>query len=116
MDMNTLTPPSFTTDTLSLRIAGMSCEACVHHVTRALEGTSGVVDVHVDLASSTAHLVVEPARVHVEDLILAVSHAGYAAHRADAPAKDGLDVPDLPDPYSRAGGCCRTRPGRPAGH
>lgn len=112
MDMNTLISP-LTTDTLSLRIAGMSCEACVRHVTRALEGISGVLDVQVDLTTGTAVLVVEPARVHVDDLILAVSHAGYSARPAGAPAKDG---PDAPDPYSRAGGCCSTRRGRAAGH
>lgn len=106
--MNTLTPPSFTTDTLSLRIAGMSCGACVCHVTRALEGISGVVDVQVDLASATATLTVEPTRIRVEDLIRAVSEAGYSARQTDPATSDDSN---MPDPYSRAGGCCRTRRG-----
>lgn len=84
----------------------MSCGACVRHVTRALEGISGVVDVQVDLASATATLTVEPTRIRVEDLIRAVSVAGYSARQTDPATRD-----DPNDPYSRAGGCCRTRRG-----
>jgi len=85
----------------------MSCEACVRHVTRALDGMSGVLNVRVDLESATALLTVEPERVDVEDLIRALSQEGYAARAADTPN----DNPPAPDPYSRAGGCCRSRRG-----
>ena len=40
--------------TTTLRIAGMSCGACVRHVTRALDGITGVVHVDVDLQRGQA--------------------------------------------------------------
>ena len=40
--------------TATLRIAGMSCGACVRHVTRAIEGMNGVVHVDVDLQTNQA--------------------------------------------------------------
>ena len=42
-------PPQGMAQTTTLRIAGMSCGACVRHVTRAIEGMNGVVHVDVDL-------------------------------------------------------------------
>jgi cation transport ATPase len=40
--------------TTTLSIAGMSCGACVRHVTKALDGMTGVVHVDVDLRANQA--------------------------------------------------------------
>ncbi|BCS35695.1 hypothetical protein TBR22_A49290 [Luteitalea sp. TBR-22] len=84
----------------------MSCDACVRHVTRALDGIAGVVDVNVDLDTARAIVTTEPGRVRVEELILAIEHAGYGAR---AVVTGDAAASELPDPYARAGGCCRTR-------
>ena len=40
--------------TIRLSIVGMSCGACVRHVTTALNGLTGVVHVDIDLSKSEA--------------------------------------------------------------
>lgn len=57
----------------------MSCGACVRHVTRALEGMSGVVHVEVDLRANQATVEHLPALVDVIALIAAIHDAGYSA-------------------------------------
>ena len=47
-------PDTAQLQTTTLSIDGMSCGACVPHVTKALEGLSGVVHVHVDLRRNQA--------------------------------------------------------------
>ena len=37
--------------TTSLDIAGMSCDACVRHISRALDGMNGVINVDVNLSA-----------------------------------------------------------------
>jgi copper chaperone len=60
---------------IALKISGMSCGACVSHVTKALQNVAGVRTASVDLASQTA-------RVEGEDLVStalvsAVEEEGY---------------------------------------
>ena len=65
--------------TTRLSIVGMSCGACVRHVTRALDGLTGVVRVDVDLSKNEAvvdHLL---ERVNETGLIATNSDAGYHA-------------------------------------
>ncbi|WP_338115082.1 heavy-metal-associated domain-containing protein [Thiocapsa imhoffii] len=59
-----------------IAISGMSCQHCVRAVTEALEATAGVEQVVVDLAAGTAE-VQGPAAA--EDVLAAVSAAGYEA-------------------------------------
>ncbi|MDR1412041.1 MAG: cation transporter, partial [Spirochaetaceae bacterium] len=40
----------------TLRIDGMSCEHCVHHVTEALKGVAGVSSAKVDLEKKSAEV------------------------------------------------------------
>jgi copper chaperone CopZ len=62
---------------ITLRISGMSCQNCVHHVTDALKAVNGVTDVVLDLVSGNA--VVEHTGVRTDLLIKAVNDAGYEA-------------------------------------
>ena len=74
----------------TLRIAGMSCGACVRHVTRALDGMTGVVHAQVDLRTNEAIVEHLPGYVDAEALIAAVRDAGYEA--GIARTVDDLDV------------------------
>jgi copper chaperone CopZ len=101
-------PPDVRTTTLS--IAGMSCGACVRHVTRALDGMTGVVHAQVDLRTNEAIVEHIPARVDAAALIAAVRDAGYEASIART-----VDDRDLmarrPEASSACGcGCCGGEP------
>jgi P-type Cu+ transporter len=70
-------PPDVRTTTLS--IAGLSCGACVRHLTRALDGMTGVVHAQVDLRTNEAIVEHIPGYVDGAALIAAVEDAGYKA-------------------------------------
>lgn len=62
-----------------LRVEGMSCDSCAEHVTRALKGVPGVVEVDVPgWRSARAEVMAEPD-VLDEALVRAVEAAGYRA-------------------------------------
>lgn len=67
-------------ETLNLKISGMSCGACVGHVSRALQTTPGVTNAIVDLDSHSAR--VEGDNLDVEQLKAAVEEEGYEAEVA----------------------------------
>ncbi len=70
-----------TETTETLNIAGMSCGACVGHVTRALQGLDGVQAAAVSLEDKRAVVTYDPARVQVPQMIEAVAEEGYEAAR-----------------------------------
>lgn len=63
------------TETLTVR--GMSCGACVGHVTRALEGLEGVQSAQVDLQAEQAVVTYDPARVGPAQMREAAAEEGY---------------------------------------
>lgn len=78
--------------TTHLNISGMTCGACVGHVTRALTSVPGVDKVDVSLTENVADIRFDEARVSLEALRTAIRSAGY-------------DVASTP--VKRApGGCC----------
>ena len=75
-------------------VSGMTCAACVHHVTGAIGAVPGVSGVSVNLASATAAVTHLPGAVTPDALAAAVADAGYhldtlniADHDADATAR-----------------------------
>lgn len=62
-------------ETIELSVNGMMCEMCVKHVTKALEGVSGVANVSVSLKEKSA--VVTGENLSKDALIKAVVDAGY---------------------------------------
>ncbi len=66
--------------TTELKVEGMMCEACVGHVSKALQGVPGVRDVDVDLAAGRATVQHEGAQIPA--LIEAVDEEGYQAQAA----------------------------------
>lgn len=65
----------------TLKVSGMSCEACVGHVTNALQNVAGVERAVVDLASNSA-VVKHDVAVSSAQLIAAVVEDGYHAEVA----------------------------------
>ena len=72
--MDQITPPQF----FDLDITGMTCASCVARVEKTLGRVAGVQNVTVNLAAETAHLQAGPG-TRIEDLLIAVERAGYAA-------------------------------------
>ena len=70
------------TSRIELAIGGMTCPACVRHVTRALDGVADVKNVEVDLAAKRA-TIIALGGVHVTSLVAAVEEAGYTAQPLD---------------------------------
>lgn len=60
----------------TLKIDGMSCEHCAHHVTEALQGVTGVSSAKVDLKGNSAE-VEHGDSVSPDALKAAVEEAGY---------------------------------------
>ncbi len=93
--------------TTLLSVGGMSCGACVRHVTGALDGMTGVVHVDVDLQNQQATVEHVPDWVDESSLIAAINHAGYQA-KVTAGGIQGDDVS-----RTASGGCssgCGCRP------
>ena len=65
---------------LNLKISGMSCGACVSHVTRALQNVPGVSSALVDLQSQSA--CVEGQNLDLARIQDAVEEEGYQAQLA----------------------------------
>ena len=66
-----------TQDRITLPISGMTCAACVSHVSHALEEVPAVSDVSVSLASEKATIAIHDTSLQVGDLLAAVEDAGY---------------------------------------
>jgi copper chaperone len=91
--------------TTRLSIVGMSCGACVRHVTTALNGLTGVVHVDVDLPKNEAvvdHLL---DRVNETGLIAAIDAAGYQASVVASNAEPA-DLQSPTAPARRSTSCC----------
>ena len=67
-------------ETLDLKISGMSCGACVGHVTRALQSAPGVSSAVVDLATQSAR--VQGQGLDLRQLQELVEEEGYEAQPA----------------------------------
>ena len=65
--------------TETLDVQGMSCGACVGHVTRALQALDGVQSAQVSLQDKQAVITYDPARVQVAQMVEAVAEEGYEA-------------------------------------
>jgi copper ion binding protein len=74
-------PASFTRETVSLPIEGMTCASCVGRVERALRSVAGVLDASVNLATERAEVRLAKL-VSRTELIRAVAAAGYTVSAA----------------------------------
>lgn len=68
---------TMTTEVVTIGIRGMTCGSCQRRVQHAIRGVPGVVDASVDLASATATVRFDHARIPSGALAEAVREAGY---------------------------------------
>ena len=66
-----------TRERITVPITGMTCAACVIHVSNALEEVPAVADVSVSLASEKATIALTNGAIKVDALLDAVEDAGY---------------------------------------
>jgi P-type Cu+ transporter len=63
---------------LTFSVGGMTCAACVHHVSNALSELPGIIEAQVSLGTETATVEFPPNAVSKTDLRDALSGAGYS--------------------------------------
>ena len=97
----TTTPDNASAPTVcALDIGGMTCASCVRRVEKALAALDGVEDAAVNLATETAAVTFDPARVALHELTRAVESVGYTATprtadgKASPPDERAADVGD----------------------
>ena len=62
---------------ITLNVKGMTCQMCVKHVTKALQGVAGVTGVVVSLETNSARVTYDPAVAGMAQFKAAVAEAGY---------------------------------------
>ncbi|MCW5858676.1 MAG: cation transporter, partial [Caldilineales bacterium] len=67
------------TQQIEMAVLGMTCDACARHVTKALQGVEGVVQVEVPGWTSKRAILSAQPGVDEAQLISAVKQAGYHA-------------------------------------
>jgi Cu+-exporting ATPase len=77
--MTVTAAPTQPIEIVSFPVEGMTCASCVNRITRFLEKVEGVDGANVNLASESATVRFDPARVSISDLGAAVDAAGYVA-------------------------------------
>jgi len=78
-------------ETLHVALEGMTCSSCVSTIEGALNALPGVVDARVNFASEEATVEVISGSADVDQLIAAVSDAGYGAREVNDDADDDAD-------------------------
>jgi Cu+-exporting ATPase len=73
---------------VSFPVEGMTCASCVNRITRFLNKVEGVEEANVNLASESATVRYDTARIGVEDLVAAVDAAGYVARLEQVSSAD----------------------------
>ena len=87
--------------TTTFTVGGMACGTCVRHVTRAIDGMTGVVHVEVDPEGGTATVEHLADRVDTIALAAAIRDAGYSARVQGTVADDDT----MSFPRNRSGSC-----------
>jgi copper chaperone len=67
---------------IKLRVTGMTCGHCQAKVEKALKGVSGVYSAIIDLPNGEAEVDFEDDSVTTDQLVAAVTQAGYGARIA----------------------------------
>ena len=86
-------------------VGGLSCGACVRHITRALEGMSGVIHVDVDLQKNEAEVRHLAHDVDEASLVATIRDAGYQPKVLGSQTEPTAMVARRA-PARRSAGCC----------
>ncbi len=74
----------------SLIIEGIVCAACVWLNERYIAALPGVIEVNINYATHRARVRWDDARIHLSDILAAVSRTGYLAHPYDPGRQQAL--------------------------
>jgi copper chaperone len=66
-------------ESITVKVAGMTCSGCVASVTRVLQGVNGVGKVDVSLQQGEAIVEFDPGLAQREQLRAAIESAGFDA-------------------------------------
>jgi len=72
-------------DRVDLPVSGMTCAACARTIERTLSKTPGVARASVNLATNTATVEYDPARIRIADFVGAIEGLGYGVPQSEAP-------------------------------
>ena len=97
-----MTDSSSPTTSVRFPVEGMTCASCVNRIERHLRKLEGVVEADVNLATESASVRFDGARVDLDDLRSAVESAGYEA-RIDRAELSGTPDRTAMAMVSRAG-------------
>ena len=89
-------------NTIDLEVQGMSCGACVKHVTQALQPLAGVSGVDVDLQSGHVRVTGDLPQGG-DSLAQVLTAAGYPAKLSTSAIPTAIAVPQA---KKSGGGCC----------
>jgi copper chaperone CopZ len=78
-NLATLSPEDVIWETKTIAIEGMTCDNCVKHVTRALQGVSGVKEVSVNRENARATVTYDTTKTDMPALDDALKKSGYRA-------------------------------------
>jgi len=88
-------------EVVSFPVEGMTCASCVNRITRFLRKVDGVEEANVNLATESATVRYDGARVDIAGLVAAIEAAGYTARvdrlAADAPTEGVTEEPSFAD-------------------
>lgn len=68
-----------TMQTLNINVSGMTCGGCVKSVKGVLAALPGMESADVDLATASAKVVFDPAKLDREKIAAAINRAGFDA-------------------------------------
>lgn len=97
---------------IELKVAGMTCGACVVRVTQTLLGMPGVHDAEVDLARGVARAKVDDIAAMQPALLQALAAAGYPSQPMTGSAasieggQEAALAGSKSDPRASRGCCC----------
>ncbi len=90
-------------NSIDLQVDGMTCGACVKHVTQALQGLPGVNAVEVDLNAGRARVRADSTQSSLP-MVAALEAAGYPARLATSSTPDSQPKPGACH-GGKTGGC-----------
>jgi copper chaperone CopZ len=67
-------------ETLQIRVTGMTCGGCENAIRRTLQKMAGVQSVEASRARESVRVVYDPASVNPDALRNAINALGYTAH------------------------------------
>ncbi|RMH84607.1 MAG: copper-translocating P-type ATPase [Actinomyces sp.] len=87
--------------TIDVPVDGMTCAACAARISRGLAKLDGVEEANVNFADHTAHLVVDPERVDLDEVAATIEKLGYGV-ACEIETLAGGDAPPVSDTLDEA--------------